>query len=319
MLRHSVQMSGAALLRNRNLLGVASLCLGALVFSIQDVIIKSLSGDHAVTLAIVIRCVVALPILLVMAHMEAGLARLWSRNLGVMILRGLLLLVAYTTYFMALPALPLAEAIALYFTVPIIVTLLSGPVLGEPVGWKSWISVAAGFAGILIILQPGSALFEPAALFSLVAATAYASSMILARRIGMAEPAAVMTFHQNAVYLIGAAFAAALFQGLGITSGGHPSLDFLVRPWAVPGTSDAAVMALCGVIAAAGAWLLTNAYRMARASLVTVFEYTGMIWGSLWGFVFFGEVPRLTTLIGMVIIVAAGIHAVRSAGAQQQA
>lgn len=309
----------AALIRNRNLLGMASLCLGALVFSIQDVIIKSLSGDHAVTLAIVIRCVVAFPLLVVMAHMEAGLARLWSRNLGVMILRGLLLLVAYTTYFMALPALPLAEAIALYFTVPIIVTIMSGPVLDEKVGWRSWLSIAAGFAGVLVILQPGSALFEPAALFSLVAATAYASSMILARRIGMAEPAAVMAFHQNAVYLVGAGLAATLFTGLGITGGGHPSLDFLVRPWAMPGAWDASVMALCGVIAAAGAWLLTNAYRMARASLVTVFEYTGMIWGSLWGFVFFGEVPRLTTLIGMVIIVAAGLSAVRAADTRQQA
>lgn len=309
----------AANSRNRNLLGVASLCLGALVFSIQDVIIKSLSGDHAVTLAIVIRCIVAFPLLVVMVHAEAGLARLWSRNLAVMILRGLLLLVAYTTYFMALPALPLAEAIALYFTVPIIVTLMSGPVLGERVGWRSWLSIAAGFAGVLVILQPGSALFEPAALFSLVAASAYASSMILARRIGMAEPAAVMAFHQNAVYLVGAGLAAVLFMRFGITGLGHPSLDFLVRPWSIPDTWDASIMGLCGVIAAAGAWLLTNAYRMARASLVTVFEYTGMIWGSLWGFVFFGEVPRLTTVIGMLIIVAAGIHAVRSADTRQQA
>jgi drug/metabolite transporter (DMT)-like permease len=312
-------MSATATLRNRNLLGVGSLCLGAFVFSLQDAIIKSISGDAAVTLAIVLRCVVAFPILVVMAHYEVGLARLASPNLGILILRGCLLLVAYTTYFMALPALPLAEAIALYFTVPIIVTVLSGPVLGERVGLKSWASVAAGFIGILIILQPGSALFEPAALLSLVSAATYASSMVLARRIGAQESAAVMSFYQNAVYLAGAAIAAAVFSGLGIESLGHPSLDFLVRPWSMPNAWDATIMGLCGVIAAAGAWLLTNAYRLANASLVTVFEYTGMIWGPTWGYVIFSEVPRWTTLTGMVIIVASGIYAVRSAEAQHAA
>ena len=312
-------MSATATISNRNVLGVGSLCLGALVFSLQDVIIKSVSGDNAVTLAIVLRCLVAFPILVVMVRYEAGLARLASPNLGVMILRGVLLLVAYTTYFMALPALPLAEAIALYFTVPIIVTVMSGPVLGEHVGLRSWLSVAAGFIGILIILQPGSALFEPAALLSLVSATAYASSMVLARRIGMAEPAGVMAFYQNAVYLVGAALAAALFEGLGVTSLGHPSLDFLVRPWSLPNAWDATIMGLCGIIAAAGAWLLTNAYRMADASLVTVFEYTGMIWATLWGFVFFSETPRPSTVIGMLIIVAAGIYAVRASATRQPA
>lgn len=303
----------SAFIRNRNLLGVASLCLGALIFSLQDAIIKSISGDHAVTLAIVLRCLVALPLLTIMVQMEAGLHRLSSRNIGIMLLRGGMLLVAYTSYFLALPALPLAEAIALYFTVPIIVTLLSGPLLGERVGFRSWVAVGAGFVGILIILQPGSALFEPAALLSLVSATTYALAMLIARRIGVAEPAAVMAFHQNAVYLTGAGLAAIAFNAFDVTSLGHPSLDFLVRPWAMPGTIDLVMMGLCGVIAAAGMWLLTNAYRMADASLVTVFEYTGMIWAPLWGFLFFAEVPRWTTVLGTVIIIIAGVFAVRAA------
>lgn len=294
-------------------MGVGSLCLGALVFSLQDAIIKSISGDHAVTLAIVLRCLVAFPLLLIMVQAEAGWRRLASPNLGMMLLRGGMLLVSYTTYFMALPALPLAEAVALFFTVPIIVTLLSGPLLGERVDFRSWLSVAAGFIGILVILQPGSRLFEPAALLSLVSATAYALAMLLARRLGTDEPAAVMAFHQNAVYLVGAGLAALIFNTLPVGSLGHPSLDFLTRTWSMPDRWDLGMMTLCGVIAAAGAWLLTNAYRMAKASLVTVFEYTGMIWAPLWGFLFFDEVPRVTTVVGMVIIVAAGIYTVRTA------
>lgn len=299
--------------RNRNLMGVASLCAGAFVFSVQDVIIKLVSGDHAVTLAIVIRCLVAFPILVLMVRFEAGLWRLASSNWQVMALRGALLLVAYTSYFLALPVLPLAQAVALYFTVPLIVTVLSGPMLGERVGWRSWFAVVVGFAGILVILQPGASVFEPAALLSLLSAATYALSMVLARRIGMAEPASVMAFYQNGVYLVGAAAAAALFHATGIDGASHASIDFLVRPWSLPEWRDSALMAACGVIAAAGAWLLTHAYRTADASLVTVFEYTGMIWPALWGFLLFDEIPQLSTVLGAALIVAAGVYAVRTA------
>ncbi|MCB1380532.1 MAG: hypothetical protein KDK89_19515 [Alphaproteobacteria bacterium] len=120
------------------------------------------------------------------------------------------------------------------------------------------------------------------------------------------------------VYLLVAALAALVFNAAGIGKLGHPSLDFLVRPWAMPGTLDMLLMGTCGLIAAAGMWLLTNAYRLAPASLVTVFEYTGMIWAPLWGFLIFAEIPRWTTVVGTVIIVAAGIYAVRSATATER-
>jgi drug/metabolite transporter (DMT)-like permease len=300
-------------LRSRSLLGVLSLCMGVMIFSLQDAILKGVSGSHAVTLAIFIRCLVSIPILIVVLQIEGGLRRMASPNCRVMLLRGFILLVAYTTYYMALPALPLAEAIALFFVAPVIVTLLAGPLLGERVSAKSWLAVLAGFAGVLIILRPGSALFEPAALLSLVSAGTYALSMVLARKLGVDEPASVMALYQNIVFVMGAMLLALVFGSLGVKSLGHPSLDFLVRPWGMPGLRDFLLMAACGVIAAIATWLLTQAYSMARANLVTVFEYTGMIWGPLWGFLFFAEIPKLTTIIGTAIIIAAGIYAVRAA------
>ncbi|WP_373502992.1 DMT family transporter [Aestuariivirga sp.] len=305
-------MSSASIFRNRSLAGVLSLCLGVMIFSLQDAILKGVSGDHAVTLAIFIRCMVSIPILLVMLQIGPGLSRLASRNLGVLLSRGLILLVAYTTYYMALPALPLAEAIALFFVAPILVTIMAGPLLAEMVPMRSWLAVIAGFIGVLIILQPGSALFEPAALLSLISAATYGFSMILARKFGAEEPATVMAFYQNVVFLAGAGLLALTFSSLGITSFGHPSLDFLVRPWALPGLGDILLMGACGVIAAVATWLLTQAYQMAQANLVTVFEYTGMIWGPLWGFLFFAEIPKVSTAIGTIIIIAAGIYAVRT-------
>lgn len=298
--------------QNRNLHGVISLCLGVMIFSTQDAIIKAISSDYAVTQAIVTRCLVALPILLLLVHLETGIAGLKSGNARALIVRGLIMLVAYTAYYMAFPSLPLAEAIALFFTAPIIVTILAGPLLAERVGLRSWIAVILGFAGVLIILQPGSSLFEPAALLSLLSAATYALSMIIARKLGVTEPATVMSFYQNGVYLFGAAAIAAAFQVAGVTELGHPSLDFLVRPWTVPAMPDLLLMGLCGVIAAIAMSLLTHAYRTAQANIVTVFEYTGMIWGPLWGFLFFAEVPRMTTVLGTAMIIAAGIYAVRA-------
>lgn len=305
--------------QNKDLIGVASLAMGVVVFSLQDAIIKSISGDYPVTMAIVVRCLVALPLLLLMVQIEVGLSRLLSRNAGVLILRGIILLVAYTTYFMSLAALPLAEAIALFFTAPLIITLLSGPLLGERVSLQAWVAVIVGFIGVLIILRPGSALFEPAALLSLVSATTYALSMVIARRIGVTEVATVMAFYQNGVYLLGASLAAIAFAMVGIEELGHPSLDFLVRPWSTPRSLDLMLMAVCGIIAAFGMFLLTNAYRSAKASLVTVFEYTGMIWGPLWGYLFFNEIPSWSTATGMALIIAAGIFAVRTAAGQPAA
>jgi drug/metabolite transporter (DMT)-like permease len=299
--------------KNHNLTGMISLALGVMIFSTQDAIIKAISGDYAVTEAIVIRGIVALPILAVMVHFEAGLRNLLSPKRNVLVLRGAILLVAYTTYYMAFPALPLAEAIALFFVSPIMVTLLAGPMLGERVGLRQWFAVAIGFAGVLIILQPGSALFEPAALLSLVSAATYALSMVLARKLGVSEPATVMSFYQNAVYLVGAAIIAAIFAGLGLKELGHPSLDFLVRPWVMPPLRDLLLMGACGAIAAVAMSLLTHAYRLGEANLVTVFEYTGMIWAPLWGFLFFSEIPRWTTFAGMVLIVAAGLYSLHAA------
>jgi drug/metabolite transporter (DMT)-like permease len=162
-------------------------------------------------------------------------------------------------------------------------------------------------------LQPGTALFDAAALFSLASAATYALAMIFARKLGVSEPATVMAFYQNAVYLASSAGAAALLAFLEIDGAAHPSIDFLVRPWAWPTPFDLALMGACGAIAAVAMSLLTQGYRMGDSNLVTVFEYTGMIWAPVWGFVIFGEVPRDTTLLGLALILAAGIMSVRLA------
>jgi drug/metabolite transporter (DMT)-like permease len=169
-------------MQNRNTLGVAFLCSGVLVYSRQDAIIKQVSGDYAVTQALFIRSLVAVPLLICFVQVETGIRAIKSSQFGWLTIRSFTLFVSYIAYYMAFPALPLSEAVALYFTVPLFITGLAGPLLGEKVEWTSWLAVFAGFAGVLIILQPGTALFEPAALFSLLSALLYGLCAIWARR-----------------------------------------------------------------------------------------------------------------------------------------
>jgi drug/metabolite transporter (DMT)-like permease len=295
-----------------NLIGVAALACGVVLVSVQDVIMKQVSGAHAVTLVILLRSLISFPILLLLIHFESGLRAIATPRWRQLFLRGSIMLGAYTSYYMAFPALPLAEAVALFFMAPLFVTILSGPMLGEKVSPKALIAVTMGLAGVFVILRPGSALFEPAALLSLLSAAAYAFAMVLARRWGRDTPATVISFYQNVTYIVGVSIFAAIVNFAGIDPPGHPSLDYLLRPWVWPRHFDLTLIIVCGFIAALAVVLLTHGYRMGQASVVAPFEFTGMIWAAFWGFAIFGEVPRLTTFIGMALIAAAGVLALRA-------
>ncbi|MCY7305973.1 MAG: DMT family transporter [Rhodoferax sp.] len=291
--------------------GIAFLCLGVFVFSLQDAIVKQVSGAYPLTQVLVLRALVAGPILLVLVQMEVGWRAIFASGFWPLTVRAGLMFVAYMAYYLAFPALPLADAVALYFTVPLFVTVLAGPFLGERANWQVWAAVAVGFVGVMVMLQPGSGLFNPAALLSLLAAAMYAGSMLMARSLGAVQAASVMSFYQNAVFLVAAAVVAACLHALGIVHAEHPSLLFLVRPWVMPNWWDGMLIASCGVVAAAGIMLLTSAYKVAKANVVAPFEYSGVLWAPLWGLLFFAEVPRLTTVAGAALIVGAGLVALR--------
>jgi drug/metabolite transporter (DMT)-like permease len=302
-----------------NLIGITSLVAGIFVFSVQDTIIKHVSGSHSVTLAIFLRSVVSFPILLVMVHYESGLKSIFTPQANILILRGLMMLTAYLAYYIAFPALPLAEAIALFFMAPLFVTIGSGPFLGERVSPFAWVAVVLGLAGVFVILRPGSALFEPAALLSLFSAACYAFGMLLSRKHGGRVSATVQSFYQNCTYIVGSLAIAGIIMLVNPGEQTHPSLAFLTRDWTWPPAWDLTLMLACGIIAALAVVLLTHGYRMGEASVVTPFEYTGMLWAAVWGFVIFHEVPKVTTFIGMAMIASAGVLALQAGKKRQPA
>jgi drug/metabolite transporter (DMT)-like permease len=299
----------------RRLAGILLLCAGAFVFSLQDIVIKWISGAYPISQVLAIRCVVAIGPLLVLLAWDGGLGGLRTRRLGLQLLRGGLLFLSYTAYYLAIAALPLAEAVALFYSAPLFILALPVPLLGERVGLRQWLAVAFGFLGMLVVCRPGLGLFDPAALFSMAAAGVYAAGAVLARGLGRTERASVMTFYHNAVNLA-AASAIGLLAGSGAYAEfAHPSLQFLLRGWAMLTAGDLLVMAATGLIAAFGSWCLTNAYRVASANVVAPFEYSAIVWATSWGFLIWGERPDMAVLAGIAMIVGAGLYVLRAGAA----
>ncbi|MEP9373007.1 DMT family transporter [Mesorhizobium sp. KR1-2] len=299
-------------MQNRIVLGIACLCIGVLVFSLQDPIIKAVSDRYPVMEVMAIRSIVALPILLFIVRRDVGLAALASRRFGLLTLRATTLFASYTAYYLALAALPLADAVALYFMAPLFIMILAGPYLGERVAWQSVVTVSVGLVGVLLMLRPGNSMFEWAALLSLLSAALYGFAQLTARKLGSTESSTVMSFYQNGAYLLGAIVAGLVFTIADIGEVTHPSVRFLTRAWVWPNTADFVMMASCGFIASAGMILLSQAYRLAPANIVATFEYTGILWAPLWGFLFFAEVPQSTTTMGAALIIGAGIFALNA-------
>ena len=293
--------------RHDSSLGILCLCAGLGLFSVQDLILKLLAGSYPLSQAMVFRSLTALPLLLWLVARDGGLGTLFTPGTRAMIGRGLVMFVAYAAYYLALPALPLASVVALYFSAPLFITILSVPMLGEAVGWRRGLAVLAGFGGVLVILRPGAGLFEAAALLPVLSGLCYGLSMIFARKLGARESAPAMAFWGNLVFLLLAALMALSFGG-NPAPDLHPSLAFLLRGWVWPTALDATLMAGCGVIAALGLTLLTQAYRIADAAAVTPFEYSALLWGILWGWAFFTEWPDAHAWAGIAIILTAGLY-----------
>lgn len=284
------------------------LIAGIAVFSVQDLILKLLSGSYPLYEAMILRSLTAAPLLLILALLNGGIDTLFTPAWRKMLLRGFLLFGSYAAFYLSIASLPLATTIAIFFTAPLFITVLSVPMLGEKVGPRRWFAVLVGFAGVLFMVRPGSDVFDWAALLALVAGLSYAFSMVTARRFGVTETAAALAFWGNVAFLACALALAAVF-GTGEYAGEtHPSLGFLTRGWVTPTFRDLGLMMLCGFIAAAGLTLLTQAYRLSPSSVVAPFEYTAMFWGVLWGWIFWRQIPDAQGWIGILIIVGAGLY-----------
>lgn len=203
-------------------------------------------------------------------------------------IRAMLLASATVTFFLSLNHLPIADALAIFFVQPLIVTVLSGLVLREKVGLGRWVAVALGFAGILVIIRPGFQALNAGALLALAAGTFLAVYFVLTRSVSGQATALVTTFHTN---LMGSLILA-------------PALPVV---WQTPTLVTGAMLVALGVIATLGHFLIVRAYDHAEASLLAPFAYTEMIGAIAVGYIFFGDLPDRWTLGGVAILLASSL------------
>jgi len=306
--------------------GITCLVVGAAIFSLQDVIIKLMSGGgYPLSQVLTVRGVVAcVPLAFLLHFGGGGVMALLSPRWKILTLRATLLLFSYTTYYLAIANLPLAVAVALFFAAPLFIVLLSGPMLGENVRGAQIAAVIIGFVGVMVICfgpslmgaETGTVenLLRPACLLALASPLFYGLAAVMARQLADSESGAVMASYQNLVFLMGALVMACLTNIGGDLSAGieDKSLAFLLRPWVMPSLADFLMIASTGLIGATGSFLLTQAYRLAEANIVTPFEYVSILFGTLFGWWLWNEVPSVTTLAGIVLIIAAGLYVLRA-------
>lgn len=272
--------------------GVAAICCAVFGFAIADVLAKWLGQEGFASPQIVFFRYLfgLLPVAVFVWH--SGLSALRTRRPLAHVLRACLLFVALTCFFAGLKYLPLAEAISIAFTAPLFTTALSHPVLGEKVGPRRWGAVLFGFIGALIMLRPGTAAFQPEALFIVASALCFSSAMLLTRRIAATETNVAMLAYST----LGAGLA---------------SLPFQAFVWQPPELGHLGVFLLLGLIGGIAAYLIIVAYRSAPAAVIAPFDYTAMIWGTLFGWLFWHERPEMIVVVGAAIIALAGLYVTR--------
>lgn len=289
-------------------LGISCAVTGILAMSAMDVVIKWLSPVYPLHEIILVRTVIALLLTLIIVHFEGGLGLLKTKRPGLHFIRGSMIAVANMTFYLALALMPIAEASAMFYVAPLLITALSVPLLGEYVGARRWFAISFGFVGVVLMSGVGTSTFKIEALLPLIAALAYALTQLMTRKLGVTEKASVMAFYIGVVFIVvSAGFGLVVGDGHLVEAGG-PGLEFLLRAWVMPDMDAIVLMVLCGGLVAVVAYMLTQAYRVSEANLIAPFEYIILPMAIIWGYVIWGEVPTFKTIIGIVLIAGSGTY-----------
>ncbi|MDQ2066455.1 DMT family transporter [Xinfangfangia sp. CPCC 101601] len=288
-------------------LGIWLMILTSVVFAAQDGISRHLAESYNIWMIVAIRFWAFSAVVILLALRAPGGIRLASHSVfpWVQLARGLILITEICVMILAFVKLGLIESHAVFTISPLLVAALSGPILGEKVGWRRWVAIGVGFIGVLIILNPGSGVLSIWALVPLAAAFLYAIYNLLTRYVAKGDSAGVSFFWTGVVCAVA------------ITPFGLTHWEPMTGP-------DMALMAVLCCTAFIGHYMLIRAYALAEASAIQPFAYFQLVVIAFIGLLVFGEELRINVVIGAVIVVAAGVFSlwrqrVREKEAQRQA
>ena len=298
---------------NRAGLAIGLILLGVAAISVNDMLIKRLSDGYPLHQIVFTRSAIGIVLGLVLVKLEGGLHLLKTRQPGLHLLRGLLIVISNMSFFLAIAALPLAEATALFFAAPLFITLLSIPILGEKVGPLRMGAVFVGFVGVVIMQRPwaGGDTLQASRLvlfLPVLAALTYALNQLMTRKLGVSTKASVLSVYIQAVFIVvSLGFFVVAGDGRFVAGDSSASLEFLLRAWVWPAQDDYLTFLGIGLNVALIGYCLSQAYRLGDAATVAPFEYIGLPLAVFWGFVIFGDLPVWEVWVGIALILASGL------------
>ena len=275
---------------NQPLKGIALIVLATLLFSTHDTLSKYLSGFYPIVMVVWVRYVVHTLLMACIFMPSAGLRVLRTKRLKLQVMRALCLLGTSLFFTTGLMYIPLAEATAVNFLAPLLITALSVPLLKEHVTRKQWAAVLVGFVGVLIIVHPGGELFTPASLLPLCSALCFAFYQLLTRMVSAHDSPTTSNFF------------AGLFNTL-VMSALVPVF------WKTPELKHLPLMLALGTCGMVAHLLLTQAYRFAAPAMLAPFSYCQIVFAGLLGYLVFDHAPSLTAQFGITVICLSGLAA----------
>ena len=278
------------MIKQNERLGIFLMVITTIVFASQDGLSKYLATEYNVYMVVMIRYwFFAAFIMTISSRKPGGVKQVAKTKTPLLqIFRSLVLVAEMCVTVLAFTLLGLAETHAIFASYPLIIAMLSGPILGEHVGWRRWLAICVGFFGILIILNPGNGIFSPYALVPLAGAILFALYGLLTRYAGQYDNSSTSFFWTGIVGCIA------------MTAIG---LNF----WDPVSQADWSIMLILSASGMLGHFLLIKCYEVAEASAVQPFAYLQLIWASLIGVIIFGEKITTNVLLGACIIVGAGL------------
>ncbi len=273
--------------RSARVAGIGLMLLGIWLFSFGDAIGKYLVATYQVGQLLLLRAAAAFVLLAPMIWRQRHEFRVIERP-GLQVIRVILSSIEVAAFFLAAHYLPLADVITYYLACPIFVTAGSAIFLREDVGWRRWTAIAIGFVGVLIALQPSSETISWPALIALAGSMSFAALMLITRSL-RSTPNIVLTTSQ---------FLGTFTFGLILSPFG----------WITPTLPDAGLFVLAAVVSVSALLSVNLSLKLAPASVVVPYQYTMIIWAVIFGYIVFNEMPTVATLIGAMIIVAAGLY-----------
>ena len=278
------------MIKQNERLGIFLMVITTIVFASQDGLSKYLATEYNVYMVVMIRYwFFAAFVMTISSRKPGGVKQVAKTKTPLLqIFRSLLLVAEMCVTILAFTLLGLAETHAIFASYPLIVAMLSGPILGERVGWRRWLAICVGFFGILIILNPGNGIFSPYALVPLAGAILFALYGLLTRYAGQYDNSSTSFFWTG---IIGCIAMTAI------------GLNF----WDPVSQADWSIMLILSVSGMLGHFLLIKCYEVAEASAVQPFAYLQLIWASIIGIIIFGEQITTNVFIGACIIVGAGL------------